>query len=415
MSIKHLLILVILLTLTSPIYADDFAASYLDYSLSARGRAMGNALSTMPRLAESSLVNPAALFRPENNMEVFSSYSEVFGLIKHYAVGYGQSIGGWGFGATYSQVGLDGIVGAARNADNRNFETGDSYNYQGAVAAFGTGLVIYQENPAYITFGLSGKLITQQLVGYVGTGWGLDSGLIYYNKDTKISCLVENISRPVLVWDTPSKSQEIVSPRLTLGVSWFAVRDMVWAVDVLMREDEFPKFRTGFEYVLNQLLDAESKRNYVLLLRWGLNHGMLNMGLGIEHKLFAIDYSFTQPKYDDMSITHMVTLSFNLGLPGQEWQKIRAKSPIQSIDRLPKISDISLKNEVTVVDHFKLLIYGQAARGEEFSINGRKVQLDRFARFNDIVLLAPGLNNFEFITKNKFGEDSMTRQVIYRK
>ncbi|MFC1478726.1 hypothetical protein ACFL57_04635 [Candidatus Margulisiibacteriota bacterium] len=412
MNKRIFIICLIFLMMALQLSADDYTAAFIENGFMADTVSMGNAVLTRTETAQGWFHNPAAILSGKKRGGMTSSYCKLFGLVDQYYMGYGQEFETWGWGVGYGSVGLGGIPGAAR-VEDRNVETGESYTYNGSVMAISISKLLEKTDDHYIGYGVTARLIRQELAGYECRDWGVDIGALYRNQFLTAALKIENLGRPLLVWDTPNRRAEVMLPRIAFGVGWEVVENMDWALDIYLREHENMKYRTGFEYVMGYLLDEMDRKNDTFKLRWGVDNGRFSLGCGLVHHALRVDYAFIHPNVDYMEMTHIISLSF-------DWleEKFEIRIPVKKIKAKkikPEITELSLPDKVLVVNKYKLPIRGQAARTHKFYINDREVELDRFARFYEIVLLNVGTNVFKFRAATISGvEIVVERTVIYK-
>ncbi|MFH1429736.1 MAG: hypothetical protein ABIH39_08355 [Candidatus Margulisiibacteriota bacterium] len=410
---RFIIFLLTLMVLSIQLSADDYTAAFIENGFTADTVSMGNAVLTRTKSAQGWFYNPAAILAGESRGGITSSYCKLFGLVEMYYMGYGQEFDTWGWGVGYGSVGLGGITGATR-VDNRNVETGQTYSYNGSVLAISISQLLDKTDDYYIGYGMTARLIRQELVDSECKDWGVDVGALYSSQILKAAIKVENLGRPLLVWDTPSRRAEVVLPRLACGIGWEVVENMDWALDIYIREHENMKYRTGFEYIMGYLLDQMDRKNDIFTLRWGVDNGRFTLGCGLAHHALRIDYAFIHPSVDYMEMTHIISLSY-------DWReeksqvKFPVKKTIEATNVKPEITELSLPDKVLVVNTYKLPVRGQSIRTNKFYINGREVELDRFARFYEIMSLNVGTNVFRFRAITVLGEELVVeRTVIYK-
>jgi hypothetical protein len=173
--------------------------------------------------------------------------------------------------------------------------------------------------------GISLRSLIQTLGGNLGSGLGLDIGIIHsFWKNNYIGLTIRNLMPALMIWD--SGLVELSKPQLFFGISQKIdieklYLEIMFLGDLLINisneslSDDFNVGSSGGNYRLG----SEIKILETIIIRFGRNqHGYKSTGIGLEWNNFQINYAYQlNSNLSDLGSTHV--LSFGID---PEWLKI---------------------------------------------------------------------------------------------
>ncbi len=271
-------------------------AAFLKIGMGGRALAMGGAFAAVADEAGSGYWNPGGLdLIHRTRME--ASYSRL-SLDRHYDTGaLSQPLGRYGsVGLGWMRFGVDKIE--LRSGDTA---TPDGYGRDDENAY----LVSYSKSVlGFLGVGITGKYITQTLLGRHATASGADLGLLVRMTNGWSVAVVKQNMDAELSWNTGHKDP---LPRLTkVGVAYETFgRRLLVACDRVSSNQERTEIRFG----------AEGKVSPTWSLRGGYGHGEVSLGMGVFAPLpwvgARLDYGFGTDRLGQHP-THRFALAVSL-------------------------------------------------------------------------------------------------------
>lgn len=313
--------------------AGKYAADFLRIGVGARAAAMGGAFTAFANDASAFYWNPAGLVQIPR-FAIHVDHVAMFGDLAQYNVANGTFALGnnLALGISWIRLGVDEIPRYAplkgtrfeRLTTGENRSTGQAIDYfadnEDAVfislaknikfdLGIGRGfsqIII----PVEFSFGLSGKFIQHKLDDKMGTGQGVDAGLLlrFLGKRKQaqqrswlgFGIVGKDLSRTGIVWNTDSHHQDHVETSLVLGAAYSKYFSSFKSRCTLSVDKEMGDYE-------NLYMGGELEFSQVIGLRAGLAGKKITVGAGLILKWFRIDYAFLT---HDLANTHRVSGSF---------------------------------------------------------------------------------------------------------
>jgi hypothetical protein len=321
------------------------AASFLKFSPSPRGTAMGEAFTSVTEDAYSAWWNPAGLASVEAP-ELAATYNDSMQDVTNqylsvaYPLRYGSTLG---FNLTRLSV------APFQGYDAQGVKTGKVEASDLAVgAAYGRTLLKDEIERPVLNAGAGLKVISETLDSASARTAALDLGAIYYLRpanywmskapaqEFRVALAVKNIG-PGLKFDKRSSPLPMAA---TLGGAWVShpggSASLILSLDQTIARDESYNTAFGAEYVAFQLLSFRAG------YRTGQEIGSgLRVGVGFRLSFMDIDYSMSP--YGELGAMHKLGVSMLLGassakqpLAGQTRRVEKAKlmAPKEKLERL---------------------------------------------------------------------------------
>jgi hypothetical protein len=314
------------------IYAGEYAADFLRIGTGARALAMGGAYVALANDVSAPYWNPACL-SSLNGCAVQLDHVSLFKGLSQYnalsiALGFDKRMA---LSLTWIRLGVDDIPHYAplqgtrmdRLTQTHYRSTGEAKGYFSDTedAVFFTfarkeffdlylgGGMADNPVPAEFSFGISGKYIRQNLDDAVGTGQGLDAGLLLrfisrsstyrdYDRWLGFGLQMRDLSRTAMVWSTTSKHRDEIQTGIQAGVAASNLFKSVRTRLTLSADKEF-----GFYNHLR--LGGELFFFDVVAVRGGYFDKHFSAGAGMAISHFEVDYAFVS---SDLENSHRVTV-----------------------------------------------------------------------------------------------------------
>jgi len=284
---KIVLILTILsITLSADDEAGGSGGAYLRMPADARIAALGNAGTVILDDVNMSVGNPAAI--PSIKTRQFSSSFQFLSLDRSYqTLSFGVALPPQaGMSVSWIHAGVDNIMG--RNYSN---DIGLEYNWSQNAFIIGFGLNI----TPWLSVGLSGKLLSDQLASSSSSGFSADVGLrVSPLKNLELGFVLKDVSGKT-TWDTSQESYVDFQTRKVdyyplayhFGLSYNLLDKVLFTGSYKYSDIIEPTWHLGVE---GKLWDA-------VFVRGGLNDGVATFGVGTSYKLWnnistRMDYAF---------------------------------------------------------------------------------------------------------------------------
>ncbi len=352
----------IVLILSGNVYAQGEGTGGLQspfvHGVGARALSLGNAYVAMPFDASAIYWNPAGLDHAlYKNVMMFYTNLIIPGINLYY-LGYVHPTTNLGaFGVGVMGVGVDGIG----IRDDKAVYYGDqTYSDQQYFISYGKQL------PWNLSAGINLKVYYQNITGRTASGVGTDLGVLYKPNFTNpflsglcVGMTIQNLVGPRLKAGTGDTDIFPVNVRLGLAKpilvnEWGPM--LTFFMDIEKSDERIPfKFHAGTEYVFQNMA----------MLRVGFNNSELAFGAGAKFKNFQLDYSYGKFAENELSPSHRISFSINIG---------KSKSELFQIAEQRRMEDI--REEVT-----NQLIFEREKKINDAMDNGRQyLAADDFAR-----------------------------------
>ena len=325
------LFLSVALMFSGRVCAGEYAADFLRIGTGARALAMGGAYVALANGVSAPYWNPAGLSGLRGYAVQLDHVSLFKGLSQYnalsLALGFDKRMA---LSLTWIRLGVDDIPRYATLQGTRlDRLTQTSYRSTGEAEGyfsdtedalfftfarkeffdlyFGGGMA---DNPvpAEFSFGISGKYIRQNLDDAVGTGQGLDAGLLLrfisrsstyrdYDRWLGFGLQMRDLSRAAMVWSTTSGHRDEIQTGVQAGVAASNLFKSVRTRLTLSADKEF-----GFYDQLR--LGGELSFFDVVAVRGGYFDEHFSAGAGIAITHFEVDYAFVS---SDLENSHRIT------------------------------------------------------------------------------------------------------------
>jgi tetratricopeptide (TPR) repeat protein len=294
------------------------------HGVGARALSLGNAYVAMPFDASAIYWNPAGLDHVQyKNVMLFHSNLIVPGINLYY-LGYVHPTTSFGaLGVGVMGIGVDGIG----IRDQQAVYYGDkTYSDQQYFISYGKQL------PWNLSAGINLKVHYQNITGFTTSGVGTDLGILYKPNFTHpllsglcVGMSIQNLVGPRLKAGTGETDILPVNMRLGLAKPILVNEwgpQVTFFLDLEKSEEGVPfKFHTGTEYVFRNMA----------MLRVGLNNSELAFGAGAVFRNFQLDYSYGKFAENELSPSHRISFSINIGKSKSELIQIAEDRRMQDI------------------------------------------------------------------------------------
>ncbi len=263
--------------------ASPVAFTFLTVSPSARGAALGEAMTAVGGDVTSAFWNPVLLL--ETKGSTFSAQENFFIQgTDHTFLSFGVKQKKWGGGISldFYHVGdLEERIGPSR----------DPLALFSENEAVLSGSFAYQVAPR-VSAGISGKILYMKNSGYSNFGTAADLGVLYkVNQKLNVGASVLNVGPDFTLVSEPSRLP--LSFRTGASFLW---RDFLFTTDILFPRGDGAKTGWGVE---------RSFRKLTLRAGYQTGHDEKNFsaGLGVSYRNFRLDYAFV-PYQSDLGSAH---------------------------------------------------------------------------------------------------------------
>jgi len=276
------------------------ANDYLQYGAGARSLAMGGAYVALADEASASYWNPAGLGQIEEHQFV-SMCAPFFEGTSYNFLSYVhpmKKIGNFAISDVFFYSGGFEEVSASGEV------TGTSRSVWKNAAIISYANRVHRN----IFLGASLKMINEQVMGYSGSGQGIDLGILCKPSDrTSIGLVVQNVLQPkVTLRDEPDVYK--VNLKGGMALSMLSER-LTLTADINKLVDEKAYLCAGLEISPWEKISRSSWNR--VDLRLGINHlETITLGMGLRIKFVSIDYAFNSHKVGNL---HRFGLTFRWG------------------------------------------------------------------------------------------------------
>ena len=323
------------LILAKSIPAGEYAADFLRIGVGARALAMGGAFTAVANDASAFYWNPAGM-TAVNKFSVHVDHVALFGGLSQYnavsaTLGFRHKTA---VAINWLRLGVDEIprygpllgsrLDRLTNLSLRSNGTPDGFfsDTEDAVLLsfsrteklniyLGAGLAD-DPLPAEVSFGLNAKFIRQNLDDAVGSGQGLDAGILLRlisesafhrqpNTWLGFGVYFKDLSKTAIVWSTGSKHRDEISRGLQSGVA-FSHR----AIGIKSRLTL--SFDKEFGFYSENHFGGEIEFFDVLAVRGGYYRDNFSTGAGLSLFGFRVDYAFIPHELEN---SHRISASMN--------------------------------------------------------------------------------------------------------
>jgi hypothetical protein len=289
------------------------ANDYLQYGAGARSLAMGGAYVALADEASASYWNPAGLAQIEEH-QFLSMYAPFFEGTSYNFISYVHPLRKIG-NLAISDVFL--YSGGFEEVSAIGEVTGKSSSVWKNAAIISYANRVHRS----IFLGASLKLINEQVMGYSGSGQGIDLGILCKPSDRlSIGLAVQNVLQPKV---TLREEPDVYKINLKGGVALNALsKRFTLTADINKLVDEKAYFSAGVEISPWEKISRYSLNR--VDLRLGIDHlQRLALGMGLKMKFLSLDYAFSSHKVGGL---HRFGLTFHWG----SIYKVRAKPILKS-------------------------------------------------------------------------------------
>lgn len=263
--------------------ASPVAFTFLTVSPSARGAALGEAMTAAGGDVTSAFWNPALLLATKGS--TFSAQENFFIQgSDHTFLSFGVQQKKWGSGVALNFRHI-GDLELRQTPSSQPLGT-----FSENEAAFSVGFA-YAVTPS-LSAGVSGKILYQKLEAYDNFGTGADLGVLYrVNQRLNVGAAVLNVGPDFKLVSEPSR----LPLSLRTGAS-FLWNDFLFVSDIVFPRGDNAKTGWGVERTL---------RNLTLRAGYQTGHDEKNFsfGLGAGYRNFRLDYAFV-PYQSDLGSAH---------------------------------------------------------------------------------------------------------------
>ena len=287
---------VYVIALSSTAWSQDsqYAGDALQLGAGARALGLGSAFVAISDDATAFFWNPGG-YAILPKRELHAQHTEQFGgSINHDIIAIGFPLKRAGIGLGLVRLGVDGI--SFTQLENPNRPLGPDNRPQISQTVGTTDNVLYLSyahklKPGF-SLGISSKFIHRALHVGKGTGFGLDTGILYHPSGAlKFGVVIRNITQTRIHFDT--NTTDAISPSLLVGTSYlhkFSQRHQILgSASLHLGEDT-----SGIEknQIFNMGLEYQFKQR--LMFRLGRQGTHLTAGAGLKLSRATIDLAFLE-------------------------------------------------------------------------------------------------------------------------
>ncbi len=276
------------------------ANDYLQYGAGARSLAMGGAYVALADEASASYWNPAGLAQIEEH-QFLSMYAPFFEGTSYNFISYVHPLRRLG-NLVISDVFL--YSGGFEEVSAGGEVTGKSSSVWKNAAIVSYANRVHRS----IFVGASLKLINEEVMGYSGSGQGIDLGILCKPSDRlSIGLALQNVLKPkVTLRYEPDVYKVNVKGGMALSL---LSHRLTLTADINKLADEKAYFCAGLEICPWEKISRYSLNK--VALRLGINHlQRITLGMGLRIKFLSLDYAFNSHRMGDL---HRFGLTFHWG------------------------------------------------------------------------------------------------------
>lgn len=309
----------LLASAAGPAAAADFSqaavgtagSEFLLLDTSARGIALGGAMSAVTDDAASLYWNPAGLTRVPR-LSATLLYAQYVADINYSAAAYAQRVND----SSVLAVGGRYLDGGAITQTNVNGLNTGTFHPRSYVAEIGWGQMIYDlsDSEAEVAMGVAGRMIRTDLGLASANGYSADLGVLSRFDTAKLPYDVGFALQNMGSGQKFSRTRDTLPTRLRVGGALKPVAPLTLSLEAIAPINAAPYGAAGVEYAL------EVERGIKAAARAGVNGetyqslgvlSMLSAGLGLTAGDLSFDYAFV-PMGALGAATHRISVSFNL-------------------------------------------------------------------------------------------------------
>jgi hypothetical protein len=288
--------LVFLFCLFSTISAQDtqYGGDPLLLGAGARALGLGGAFVAISDDATAFYWNPAGLTQ-QTNRELHAQHTEQFGgSVNHDVIAFRLPLRNGGLGFGLIRLGVDNISLTSLEDPTRPIGPDNRPILSQTIGTTDNTLYVAYGHPinSSLTLGMTLKLIHRDLNLGTGTGFGVDTGLLYQSKyPLKFAFVIRNLTKTRVHFD--AGNTDTISPSLLMGTSYiYTFSDSHRLLGGI--SGHFGEDTSGIEG--NQMihLGIEYQFKQRLMLRLGRRGSHLTAGSGIKLNRATIDLAFLQ-------------------------------------------------------------------------------------------------------------------------
>ena len=323
---RYIFLLFGVFVLSAALYGKDgdgqagLTSPFSEYGFGARAMGLGNSYVALAEDGTAVFWNPAGLdYIYQQNVTLF--HSSLYEGTLYDFLGYAYptlNIGTFGLGIARLSTGE--II----ETDINNEKLGE-FSFEKYRLYLGYGLKLPYDLAAGVSVKVerSAFFNMQQFNDAIGTGVGLDAGIMYRPRWFS-SALVRDWSAGLSIQNLfPLQLKEgdetdVYPAIITLGIMRkIRLRDNRDAMHILLDLNKTANVDMGFRF------GVEYNFQNLGMIRVGYNGQSPSFGAGLRYSIFQVDYAFANPSTDGLlPPTHRISLSFNFGMNRDEMFEI---------------------------------------------------------------------------------------------
>ena len=315
-----------------------YSGEFLSLGVGGQALGMGGAHVAVAKDVTAGYWNPAGLARM-NYPQISLMHEEHFGNLVNYnygavAIPYGSDMS---FGISAIRLSIDGIPDTRDALIDRqtgqqissptNINWGLDYSkiteFSNTDWAFFLTFAKKQSENFY--WGANVKFIRRDIAEFGATGIGFDIGAMYMPyENLTLGANLMDVTTTLLVWDTPSGRNELISPTAKIGAAYllhFLGGTFTPAIDFDVRFEN-RQFASNFNLgpvSFDARFGMEYNYKNIIALRGGYNDvKQFTVGAGIKLPKLNIDYTFAtfnESESERLPDTHRISLILTLEEP----------------------------------------------------------------------------------------------------
>ncbi len=298
------IVLIIGMAVTPALAARSTTASFLKIGVGARAAGMGEAYTAIADDASATYWNPAGMAAANRRQFIFQ-HNEWFGNINYEYLGYAHPLergGTVGGSLTYLDKG-----DIPRTTYSNPFGAGlgsyEAQDFAGSVSYAAS----YRSD---IDWGVTAKLIRQEIDDASATSFAVDGGVLYRTPYQGLT-----LGAALLNLGTAAKFDERKEqlPLMFKAGAAYRLQDvpLTFASDLVLLRGDQSSFRLGAEYTFNRLIDIRAGYN-------SANDADNGWGCGFGINLDDLEINYAYVPYGDLGNTHRIDSVFTFGAPVRE-------------------------------------------------------------------------------------------------
>lgn len=330
--------IVSLSTIVAQTEISKYSGEFLSLGVGGQALGMGGAHVAVAKDVTAGYWNPAGLARMDYP-QISLMHEEHFGNLVNYnygavAIPYGKDMS---FGISAIRLSIDGIPDTRdalidrqtglQISDPTNVNWGLDYTkiteFSNTDWAFFLTFAKKQSDNFY--WGANVKFIRRDIAEFGATGIGFDIGAMYMPyENLTLGANLMDITTTLLVWDTPSGRNELISPTAKIGAAYllnFLGGTFTPAIDFDVRFEN-RQFASNFNLgpvSFDARFGLEYSYKNILAIRGGYNDvKQFTVGAGVKLPKLNIDYTFAtfnETEAEGLPDTHRISLILTLEQP----------------------------------------------------------------------------------------------------